>query len=107
MGKLGTVYKAKNLKTQLERENEVNEKLAAAIEKQDLMTLRRTIHEARALPTPLKSESLDRAIKLERELTNINRLVKEGKAAITSGDMDEVKSWQRKFQKQKKAKRGE
>jgi len=105
LGKLGTIFKARSVIKQLEQEEEVNGKLADAIEERDLQVLRRVIHEANALRVPLQSEKLKQAVKLERELTNVNKLLKEGNSAIKSGDVDEVKAWQRKFAKQKFIKR--
>ena len=96
LGKFGTIYKAKNLKKQLNKESSVNEELAQAVEDRDLMGLRRSIHKAGTLNTALVSEELKLAVKTERDLCQELKLLKEGKEAVAKEDMDGVNDWLKK-----------
>ena len=68
------------------------------------MQIRRCIHEAGTLHTPLNSEELRLAIKTERDLCEEHSLLKEGKEAVKKEDMDGVNDWLKKVKSRQRKK---
>jgi len=104
LGKLGTIYRAKGVRSRLEKEANLNEKLADAVEVRDLNQLRRCIHEAGSMAPPLVSDELRLAIKTERDLCEEHVLLKEGKDAVKKEDMDGVNDWLKKVKSRQRKK---